>query len=364
MKNIKAAELQKRINQGKEIRILDVRSTEDFEIWKIEDELNLHVINIPFNELEYSYDHLDAETEIFVFCNRGIDSLAAVELLEKDGFSAINVEGGMKAWSSQFNNYSLELENVNIVQFERISKGCLSYMVIHGKEAIVIDPAIHINIYLEYLKEHKLELTSIIDTHLHSDHVSGALDLKIATGAQYYCPLRDFESLEAKQVNVQDGFQIPVGDYQLRFVELPGHSHGSMILLLDETVVFSGDSLLLTGPGRPECFEHSKDLARHLFKALTDLPKIISDDALMLPAHHSSSETNYESGLFGARFSDIIDKSPLYSISTERSFIDMVVLRRPPQPLNFSYIRQLNLSASRPSIDYISELEFCPNFTA
>jgi len=42
-----------------------------------------------------------------------------------------------------------------------------------GREALIIDPVIEkTNEYLEFLKNLKLKLVKVIDTHIHADHVS------------------------------------------------------------------------------------------------------------------------------------------------------------------------------------------------
>jgi hydroxyacylglutathione hydrolase len=51
--------------------------------------------------------------------------------------------------------------------------GCASYIVADGGEAVVVDPKWAIEEYLEIAEEGGFEITRILETHNHADHVSG-----------------------------------------------------------------------------------------------------------------------------------------------------------------------------------------------
>ena len=51
-----------------------------------------------------------------------------------------------------------------------------------GREAVIIDPVIeNVESYIKLLQELDLKLVKVIDTHIHSDHLTGASKLKQAT---------------------------------------------------------------------------------------------------------------------------------------------------------------------------------------
>jgi len=54
------------------------------------------------------------------------------------------------------------------------------------KEAVVIDPKRDIDTYLAVAKENNLEITHVIETHIHADFLSGARELVAVTGAKLY----------------------------------------------------------------------------------------------------------------------------------------------------------------------------------
>ena len=64
--------------------------------------------------------------------------------------------------------------------------GCASYIVADGGEAVVVDPRWAIEEYLEIAEEDDFEITRILETHNHADHVSGRGQLVEATGAKIH----------------------------------------------------------------------------------------------------------------------------------------------------------------------------------
>jgi hydroxyacylglutathione hydrolase len=51
--------------------------------------------------------------------------------------------------------------------------GCASYVIADAGEAIVVDPAIAIDQYLELAARHRFGIAHVVETHTHADHVSG-----------------------------------------------------------------------------------------------------------------------------------------------------------------------------------------------
>jgi adenylyltransferase/sulfurtransferase len=95
--NIGPDELKHAIDEGKKIRILDVRQPQEYAINKIPNsEL------IPLANLEYNLHSLDRNEEIVVLCKSGIRSAYAVKFLHEAGFKNVkNLQGGILAWADQ-----------------------------------------------------------------------------------------------------------------------------------------------------------------------------------------------------------------------------------------------------------------------
>jgi rhodanese-related sulfurtransferase len=74
-------------------RILDVR--EDYEWAAGHAEQALH---IPLDQLPARLDELDPDEDLYVICRTGGRSFRAAQWLVGNGYSALNVAGGMDQW--------------------------------------------------------------------------------------------------------------------------------------------------------------------------------------------------------------------------------------------------------------------------
>src|SRR5699024_11905359 len=122
-------------------------------------------------------------------------------------------EGGMGAWREQLEPRKIgELANSGVVyQFLRIGKGCLSYIIISNGEAAVSDPVRMTDTYTNLAEENNAAIRTVLDTHLHADHISGGKTLADESNAVYYFPPKDDEGLNFNYHNLEDGITITVG---------------------------------------------------------------------------------------------------------------------------------------------------------
>jgi len=95
-------ELKKRLDNGEEVFLLDVRESVEYEIAHLKAHL------IPLNELVERVGELDAKKEIVVYCHHGIRSSMAAQFLLENGFKNVkNLTGGIDEWAEQVD---LEME--------------------------------------------------------------------------------------------------------------------------------------------------------------------------------------------------------------------------------------------------------------
>lgn len=88
-------ELQKKIDAGEAITILDVREPAEYAFNRIPS-----AKNIPLGELEKRLGELNPESEIYVICRTGNRSDYAAQLLAEHGFNKVwNILPGMSQWS-------------------------------------------------------------------------------------------------------------------------------------------------------------------------------------------------------------------------------------------------------------------------
>ena len=94
---ITAQELKRRIDQGQDVRILDVREPFEFEIARIP-----NVTLIPLAQVTGRAKELDSSHELVVMCKMGGRSAKAIQALKAAGYAGrlTNLKGGITAWSA------------------------------------------------------------------------------------------------------------------------------------------------------------------------------------------------------------------------------------------------------------------------
>jgi rhodanese-related sulfurtransferase len=96
LKELTAKEVERLLQEGKKINIIDVRETEEMAEGKIPG-----AVNIPLSILEFRLHELDQTKEYILVCRSGGRSGLAAELLASRGFQVINMRGGMQAWEGE-----------------------------------------------------------------------------------------------------------------------------------------------------------------------------------------------------------------------------------------------------------------------
>lgn len=91
---ITAAEFLQRRTQGDSLTLLDVR-----EDWEISVASVQGVVHIPMGQIQARLPELDRSKEIVVLCRSGRRSLEVARFLQLNGFQALNLTGGILAWS-------------------------------------------------------------------------------------------------------------------------------------------------------------------------------------------------------------------------------------------------------------------------
>jgi len=122
-----------------------------------------------------------------------------------------------------------------------------------SKSAVVIDPVKSgVEEYSRCLDAHDYTLLYVIDTHIHTDHITGSYDLALRHDARICLSEEAIEAEEAHEY-LKDGQKFLLGlDHQFTVIATPGHTRDSICLLLNDEGVFTGDTLLLEGCGRAE----------------------------------------------------------------------------------------------------------------
>lgn len=151
---------------------------------------------------------------------------------------------------------------------------------IPGGNAVIVDPVREQAARdLGLVRELGLRLKWIVESHVHADHVTGALALKQATGAQTsvsrHCGATGFDRL------LDDGDVLEFGGESLRVIATPGHTPGSSCFLWHDRLL-TGDTLLIGGCGRTD-FQQGNAAA--LYESITGRLFTLPGDTLVYPGH-------------------------------------------------------------------------------
>ncbi len=118
----------------------------------------------------------------------------------------------------------------------------------NNQYAAAIDPG-DASAVLDYLDGEKLELIAIFNTHHHSDHVDGNLELQTRFSCPIYGP--ENESIPGKTHSLAEGSRVDLPELGLKLdvFDIPGHTSGH-IAYHGNDMLFCGDTLFGCGCGR------------------------------------------------------------------------------------------------------------------
>lgn len=104
MENITAEEVKKRLDDGEELNLVDVREPNERE------EFNIGGVLVPLGDIRaMQVDELEElkDKEVILYCRSGNRSGQAAMILETMGFTNTkNLVGGMLAWQEKFSQQS------------------------------------------------------------------------------------------------------------------------------------------------------------------------------------------------------------------------------------------------------------------
>ena len=100
MQELSVIDLNKRLQDGEKLQLLDVR-----EPIEVSQGILPGALHIPLAELPARYAELSATLPTIVYCHHGARSAKAVQFLSTVGFNNIaNLEGGTDSWSRQIDS--------------------------------------------------------------------------------------------------------------------------------------------------------------------------------------------------------------------------------------------------------------------
>jgi len=237
---------------------------------------------------------------------------------------------------------------------------CASYLFgckTHSRFAVV-DPHVDlVDDYIALAEGQGIPIVAVLETHLQADHVSGLPELVARTGATAYLP--EGAGVDFDHHALRDGEVVELGNTVIEAVSTPGHApaHHSYVVTDhrrgDEPwMVLTGDALLVGDAGRPDLHAHgdetAEEMARTLYRSLTDRLLALPDHLLLFPGHYSGSvcgrglSANPASTLGFER-----QNNSALQFDSEDEFVEALTKDIPPAPERQAEIVAANRSGRR-----------------
>jgi glyoxylase-like metal-dependent hydrolase (beta-lactamase superfamily II)/rhodanese-related sulfurtransferase len=178
--------------------------------------------------------------------------------------------------------------------------GDASYLLASGGEAVLVDPQRDAWRFVEAAQRRGWRIRHVLETHVHNDYLSGALETRAATGADIAAPARG--GYEFEHLAIDEGDAIEIGSLRLTAWATPGHTPEHLAWAVEDLAtteplanrtpeaVFTGGSLLVGSAGRTDLLGQAltdaltRDQQRTL-QRLAELP----DSVQVLPTHGAGS---------------------------------------------------------------------------
>jgi hydroxyacylglutathione hydrolase len=217
------------------------------------------------------------------------------------------------------------------------------------KKGILIDPLRDVDRYLNAASERGIQLTHVLDTHLHADFVSGNREIASQTGAMIGASAEarvGFEHLPLTETSVID-----LGAFQIHVMATPGHTPEHLSFLIVEpdsktpAALFSGGALIVGGAARTDLLtpELTQPLARQLYHTLHEKLLKLPDALDVFPTHGAGS---YCVAPASKERTTTIGRervnNPLAQPQTEEDFVKRALTGLPSYPTYYKYMRDVN----------------------
>ncbi len=160
------------------------------------------------------------------------------------------------------------------------------YIVVdkESKKALVVDPSWEIDKIVNKLNEENAQLTTILLTHSHEDHINLANELVNRFNANVYMSRKeiDYYGFKCRNLHALNDFdEICINKTKVSCILTEGHTAGGMCYLL-QNCMFTGDTLFSEGCGICFCIGAS---AEKMYDSIQKIKKLVTDNVLIYPGH-------------------------------------------------------------------------------
>src|SRR6266516_2833018 len=221
---ISTEDLRELLERGTPLTVLDVRPAAERAEWSIPGSVHADAYEAlrRADPTALADFHPTNGDRVVTVCAAGKTSRLAAERLRARGLDAVSLEGGMRAWSQAWHSAEVPspASTARIVQLRRAGKGCLSYLMGSHGDAAVIDASLDPQVYQRVADTNGWHIRTVLETHVHADHLSRARSIAADTGARLCLPTTDRVSFQYEPLNDRD--TVRVGSAGLRALRTPG----------------------------------------------------------------------------------------------------------------------------------------------
>jgi glyoxylase-like metal-dependent hydrolase (beta-lactamase superfamily II) len=373
---VEPAALAHALEAGEPIQVLDIRAPQRLAAGVVEPVPAERFRNVRGSEIAAmtELDPLGLQTDlpVAVVCSRGNDSIVIATLLSRHGYDARSLRGGINAWMRLVVPRELEPPPGfdRLVQFDRVGKGALGYLLASAEEALIIDPPRSWKEYAEQAAEAGALIVGVADTHVHADYISGGPVVAAELDVPYYLHPADavypydgtpgvleFASLSDDQI-------IKVGRGSVRVLHTPGHTMGHVTFLAgpgdgptDHDVAFTGDFVFVESVGRPDLAGRTDEWCGDLWQSLERARNEWPAGMRVYPAHYATEAERNPDRSVGRPFGHLREVNDSLLIGDEQAFRTWVTSSVATPPEAYRHIKAINVGLLAASPDEADVLE-------
>jgi len=329
---IAPSELLTAIEAGRPIQIIDVRNATRVSQGRIDLVAPERFINIVGSQLRaltsLAGTGIDPAIPAAVVCGHGNDSRVVTAHLVTLGLDARSVRGGMTAWMDVVVERPLAAPPAldHLVQFDRVGKGALGYLLVSDGEALVVDPPRDSSAFVEAARRLGARIVGVADTHVHADYISGATALSRSLGVPYYLHPADsayaYDGTPGRlaYTPLSDGAEIRFGRCRVIAEHTPGHTEGMTTLRIGNDAVLTGDFVFIESLGRPDLAGRAGEWSEKLWNSVERARRSWPAEITVLPGHYSSPSERAADRSVRGTFGELLRSNTALAITDRDAF--------------------------------------------
>lgn len=242
---------------------------------------------------------------------------------------------------------------IDVGIIETSGLGDRSYVISAEGIAVVVDPQRDIDRVINLARELEVQITHVLETHIHNDYVTGGLELSRVTNADYVVPAGDHVGFPRSAVD--EGDVIDAGPFRLEVLRTPGHTYNHVSYVLRDAAgavagVFTGGSMLHGTTGRTDLLgpAHTVDLSHSQFHSVRRLAAQLPDTAQVYPTHGFGSfcSATPASG-DSSTIADQRNTNPALT-QDEQSYVDELIAGLGAYPAYYAHMGVINTQGPPP----------------